>query len=64
MRCGCSRKVRVCSGQGLAGVELSVGNNIMRLFSCLYTAASHTWTLFFLCVFILILLVLLYVLLS
>ena len=54
----------MCSAQGLAGVELSVGNNIMRLFSFLYTAASHTWTLFFLCVFTLILLVLLYVLLS
>ena len=52
---------------GLGGVELSVGNNITRLFSFLYIyiAVSHTWTLFFLCVFTLILLVLIiYVLLS
>ena len=41
--------VCVCWGCGLGAVELWVANNIMRLFSFLYVAASHmTRTSFFL----------------
>ena len=53
----------VCWGWGLGGMELRIGSNIIKLFSLLHVAASHTaHAHYFSCVYTL--LVIIYVLLS